>query len=255
MIQWRPSEPTGVWLRDVLFQRFKATDRLLARLTLKGNFIWDEKRPDAYLDGEVFGVRKSGGDVELRFPSGDGRRGGDFETWFWLVSQTLILDSVTLDRGTVTGGTGPVTGTVRIVGTAPASGVSIKLGSNNQNVAPVPGSVTIPPGQSSATFTIDPKSVAAATSVTITATLQTQQVTTQKSANLVVQPPALNAVSVNPSTVTGKTATVQGTVTLTGPAPTGRRQCRAEQRRSERSETSAIERHRAGGQQAPPGLR
>ena len=61
----------------------------------------------------------------------------------------------------------------------------------------------------------------APTTVTITATLQTQQVTTQKSANLVVQPPALNAVSVNPSTVTGKTATVQGTVTLTGPAPTG----------------------------------
>jgi hypothetical protein len=60
--------------------------RILTRLTLKGNFIWDQAQPDVYLDGESFGVRQPGTQTtDLRMPSGDGRRGGDFEMWFWLV--------------------------------------------------------------------------------------------------------------------------------------------------------------------------
>jgi hypothetical protein len=220
VILWRPAEPTGAWLRDMLFQRFEGTERILARLTLKGNFIWDEKRPDAYLDGEVFGIRR-GADIDLRFPSGDGRRGGDFETWFWLVSQTLILDSLTLDRDRVTGGTQTMRGTVSILGTAPANGASVKLASSNPGVVTVPGGVTIEAGGSSASFEVRTVAVGSDTPVTITATLQTQQGSMQKSANLMVQPPALDTVSVNPSTTTGRTATVQGTVALTGPAPTG----------------------------------
>jgi hypothetical protein len=57
--------------------------RLLCRLTLKGNYIWGPKDPEMYLDGEAFGM--PGGDhVDARLPSGNGRRGGDFEMWFWL---------------------------------------------------------------------------------------------------------------------------------------------------------------------------
>ena len=59
--------------------------RVMARLKLSGNFIWGpEFRPKFYLDGEVFGV-PADGRVDAALPSGNGRRGGDFEMWFWLV--------------------------------------------------------------------------------------------------------------------------------------------------------------------------
>jgi hypothetical protein len=222
VISWDPAQDTGAWLRDRLFQTIES-DEILARLTLKGNFIWDEVRPQAYLDGDIFGARSRGGSggIELQFPSGDGRRGGDFEMWFRLVPQTLILDSVIRDTTEITGGTQTVNGTVRITGTAPAGGVSIALTSDKPNVASVPASATIPAGQSSATFQVSAKVVAAATTATITATLNTNQGSTQRSVALLVRPPVLSSVAVNPTTVIGKTATVQGTITLTGPAPTG----------------------------------
>jgi hypothetical protein len=57
--------------------------RLLARLSLTGNFIWGPRGPDLYLDGEVFGV-PARGHTALRLPSGNNRSGGNFEMWFWL---------------------------------------------------------------------------------------------------------------------------------------------------------------------------
>jgi hypothetical protein len=57
--------------------------RLLCRLTLKGNYIWGPREPEMYLDGEAFGV-PGDAHVDARLPSGNGRRGGDFEMWFWL---------------------------------------------------------------------------------------------------------------------------------------------------------------------------
>ena len=88
IIRWRPATETGTWLRDRLFWELGrlSVDRLLVRLTLKGNFIWRgaEQRPLAYLDGDIFGVPGEHTPIELQFPSGDGRQGGDFEMWFWL---------------------------------------------------------------------------------------------------------------------------------------------------------------------------
>ena len=45
------------------------------------------KDPRLYLDGEAFGIRDENGltALDLREGSGDGRKGGDFEMWFWLV--------------------------------------------------------------------------------------------------------------------------------------------------------------------------
>ena len=57
--------------------------RVQARLTLKGNFIWAGDDQRLFLDGDVFGTRAQQG-TGLTLPSGDGRRGGDFEMWFWL---------------------------------------------------------------------------------------------------------------------------------------------------------------------------
>ena len=38
-----------------------------------------------YLDGEAFGQLKDGPRVDIDYPSGDGRRGGDFRLWGWLI--------------------------------------------------------------------------------------------------------------------------------------------------------------------------
>ena len=88
-ILWAPIGATQAWLAG-LFARMsdlRLGDRVLAHLTLKGNFIWAQKDPNLYLDGEVFGFQQDGGArTEIRLPSGNGRRGGDFEMWFWLVA-------------------------------------------------------------------------------------------------------------------------------------------------------------------------
>lgn len=86
-ICWNPTAATGSWLQQSLLGVMKDMeygDRVLASLTLKGNFIWAYEDHSLYLDGEAFGVDDPG-NGNLRLPSGNGRRGGDFEMWFWLV--------------------------------------------------------------------------------------------------------------------------------------------------------------------------
>ncbi|MFC7737919.1 DUF6519 domain-containing protein [Roseomonas sp. GCM10028921] len=89
---WFPREATMAWLRGRLAEMsdLLRVDRVLARLTLKGNFIWSARAGEFFLDGEAFGIRR-GADAtlptELRLPSGDGRRGGDFEMWFYLTAE------------------------------------------------------------------------------------------------------------------------------------------------------------------------
>ncbi|HJP66966.1 MAG TPA: DUF6519 domain-containing protein [Actinomycetota bacterium] len=86
-IHWTPQGPAIEWLA-VLMKRLQDRGReepVLTHLTAKGNFIW-ARDGDAltYLDGEAFGVPDDD-QTRIRFPSGDGRRGGDFEMWFWIV--------------------------------------------------------------------------------------------------------------------------------------------------------------------------
>lgn len=90
-LRWRPIFTTQDWLLNMLFQRGLEgiTDRVLAHLTLKGNFIFS---PDAklYLDGEAFGRANEEERIELGFPTGDDRKGGDFEMWFWLMPSNTV---------------------------------------------------------------------------------------------------------------------------------------------------------------------
>lgn len=77
-------------LREQLPTLLAEGDRgILTRLRLKGNVIWREDErgaPELYLDGEAYGFRERDSQTtDLRLPSGDGVRGGDFEMWFWLV--------------------------------------------------------------------------------------------------------------------------------------------------------------------------
>jgi hypothetical protein len=92
-----------------MMTELKRGERVLARLTLKGNFIWSAKDPNLFIDGEVFGNQIPGRAItDIKFPSGDGRRGGDLEMWFWLVppppppTLTFTLPTATLTFTTAT---------------------------------------------------------------------------------------------------------------------------------------------------------
>ncbi|HUC54812.1 MAG TPA: S8 family serine peptidase [Candidatus Cybelea sp.] len=128
------------------------------------------------------------------------------------------LSSIALNPPSVTGGS-PSTGTVTLSGSA-ASGATVYL-SSSASAATVPASVTIAAGASSATFTVSTSAVTASTQVTITASYGGAT----KTASLTVVPSqgaaTLSSLTVNPASVTGGTQTSTGTVTLSGPAPTG----------------------------------
>jgi hypothetical protein len=95
--------------------------------------------------------------------------------------------------------------------------VTIQLASSNGGAAAVPGSVTIPAGQSSATFQVAGGNVFAPTSVQVTATLGAAQA----SASLTVRPPVtVTGLAAEPVSVIGGGEMVL-TVTLSRPADPG----------------------------------
>jgi hypothetical protein len=86
-------------LQAVAGQTHGQLQRLMARLTLKGNFIWGPtESPKLYLDGEVFGIPGPKRTL-VSFPSGNGQRGGDLEMWFWLALDTVRVPPVGLVPG------------------------------------------------------------------------------------------------------------------------------------------------------------
>ncbi len=102
------------------------------------------------------------------------------------------------------------TGTVTLNCPSPYGGTVVSLSSSNTAAATVPSSVTVPAGQTSATFTVTGQSISSATTVTITANYWVNQ-----SAALTVNPPASSA-------PTGLVASVSGgRVLLSWSAPSG----------------------------------
>ena len=99
-IFWQATPEASAWLQKLLFKVMtdqNRGDRVLARLTLMGNFIWSEKNPNLYVDGEVFGAPLSGGaSTAVKLPSGEGRRGGDLEMWFWLIERRTVEVTITI---------------------------------------------------------------------------------------------------------------------------------------------------------------
>jgi uncharacterized protein (TIGR03437 family) len=129
-----------------------------------------------------------------------------------------VRPALTLQLSTsgVTGGT-PVAGTITLSDLAPPGGVMVILHSSNPVFASVPGTVVVPGGQSSASFTISTLSVnssqtvfisAAAAGVTVASTLNIDP------ANL----PALTNLTIAPTIVTGGGSTL-ATISLSAPAP------------------------------------
>jgi len=131
-----------------------------------------------------------------------------------LTVTAAALTSVSLSPSSVIGGTSS-TGTVTLTGPAPSGGAVVTLTSSNTTAAQVPASVTVAAGATKATFTITTSAVGSNASVTISGTYGVT-----KTATLTVTAAALTPVSLSPSSVIGGTSST-GTVTLTGPAPSG----------------------------------
>ncbi len=108
-------------------------------------------------------------------------------------------------------GSASTTGTAYIVGVAPPSGVTLNLSSDNAAVNPSP--VLIPAGAHSASFTQGTSSVAASTTVNITAS----DGTFSASSTLTLLPPTPASVTVSPTPIRGGLSTT-GKVTLNAPA-------------------------------------
>lgn len=127
---------------------------------------------------------------------------------------TSVLTSVALSPTSVRGGV-VSTGTVTLSAAAPAGGRVVTLSSSDPS-ATVPASVTVSSGTTTKTFTVTTNPVATSTSAIITANSSGSI----KTANLTITPALLSAVNVLPTSVVGSNPS-NGTVTLTGNAPTG----------------------------------
>jgi hypothetical protein len=99
VVQWAPTAICRRWLQSALMQRLDPNRtpgfRLLVQVILKGRFIWSADDAAVFLDGEAVGKPAAAAQTQaLTLPSGDGRRGGDFETWFWLVQDPLVVGPI-----------------------------------------------------------------------------------------------------------------------------------------------------------------
>ncbi len=112
-------------------------------------------------------------------------------------------------------------GIVQLAGPAPAGGVTVSLASSDPAVASVPASVTVPAGEATYRFPVDPKQVLTATPVTLSATADGRTV----EAPLTVLPPSLQSLEIGAGSpvvarVRGGTSIV-GWLVFDGRAPDG----------------------------------
>jgi hypothetical protein len=198
---------------------------ILARLTLKGNSIWDLRTGSLNLDGQAFANgTNAAANTALSLPSGNRRRGSDFETWFWVVAAPVTLTGIQADVQQIFAGQ-TATLTLTLSGPAPVGGTPFTLTAVNNTppgtlVTFVNPPTTIPGGQTSVTITAQtgtpgPGRVG---QTTITAALTTSPPSSVSTILTIAQPALVPTLSIAPSTiVTQGTAAAQ--IILTGPAP------------------------------------
>ena len=226
-IVWQPTTATANWLRSVLFDvvtRVTQIDRILARLTLKGNFIAslpDANTAPSLLDGESFG--SSGRDrTAIQLPSGDGHRGGDFELWFWLVQNAGLANvTITPTPAVVVGGS-PAHVSITLTGPAPSAGTTIQIfvDGDPTGTIRVPDTVRIPAGAREAAFDVVTQPVATTITASIRVVMTTGNRSESRAVNLTVQSPVIDQLALNPATLDSG-GVAQAALTLTGPAPAG----------------------------------
>jgi len=228
ILQWKPTK-NGAEFRTLIATLVgQRISRVGLRFRLRGGTIWQEGGTELrYLDGQAFGQKGSRSDasprIDLRFPSGSGRRMSDFESWFFLqlALPPSALVNFTIDAPAVIAGA-TVTATLTLDFPPTGAGANITLASSTPSavtfVNVTNNTVTVPPGRVQATFQIKTNAVASTTDVLISATLGA--VTRQ--ARLSVQVVAVTISPPSLSTFTGRSqqfsATVSGGVSDTSVA-------------------------------------
>jgi hypothetical protein len=134
-----------------------------------------------------------------------------------VVVKAAALSSLVPARTVLTGGS-TISVRVQLDGAAPTGGTTVTLSSASSAIVSLPLQATVPAGATSVNVDAVSSAVATDTDVAITATLGT----ISKSVTLTVVAPVAASVTVSPASVLGGN-TATGTVTLSGPAPTGGR--------------------------------
>lgn len=229
VITWRPASPAALqtFLSGV-FAQIAANAGILTRFVLKGNFIWSQNDPNLFLDGEAFGapfpsvsalVKKTSAltnNNAITLPSGDKRRGGDFEMWFWLVAApSFIIDMQASPSRTIYVGDS-ATVTVTLSAPAPAGnpGVVLTLDTANLTVSPA-SPIPVTSGATSTTFTVTGAVVG---QTTVKAVFGPQAQSISLTFTIAPLPDLTGAFRINPSKI-NRGDLASGTLTLAGPAP------------------------------------
>ncbi|MGC2695653.1 MAG: hypothetical protein WA738_07665, partial [Candidatus Angelobacter sp.] len=152
----------------------KQESRILARLRLIGDFIWSQSDPGVYLDGEAFGFAQQnpagGNSIGVQLPqSGNGKRGGDFEMWFWLVLP-ITLSNVQFSPNPVAvtpGAAATATGTLNLIGTQLTAGNTVTLSAHAQDATGKPIATNIGTVPPSITLGTDPSPTFPVTGITL----------------------------------------------------------------------------------------
>ena len=124
----------------------------------------------------------------------------------------LPANSLSLTPREVVGGDAAVATTVTVSDPAPSGGLTVDLSSNNP-AFPAPSAVTIPSGQTSASFLVTTSEVSGSVDITVTASTSSMSV-----ANTMVLDPVLAGVALAQSSVQGGTS-VAATLYLNASAP------------------------------------
>lgn len=125
------------------------------------------------------------------------------------------IRSLTLSPSSILGGQSS-TGTVTLSNVAPSGGWNVNLQSSLPAYVSVPGSITIPAGASSGTFTVTTLAAQAGYTATITASDSQSSASATLSANS----DPVSGLSLSPTTVRGGVSST-ATLTLANPAPAG----------------------------------
>jgi hypothetical protein len=139
----------------------------------------------------------------------------------YLVPPLPNLASLTISPSTVVGGTS-TTATVTLTAPAPLGGTAFNIGTSFEALAKWPGSggATIPGGSTSGNYTITTAPVNFITTVTLTVAYNGVTLTALLTLVPAGTPLAPSSVVLSPLTVTSG-ASSTGTISLTGPAPSG----------------------------------
>jgi len=132
-----------------------------------------------------------------------------------LTVQAATVADMIFNPATVVGGN-PVELTINLNGSAPPGGLTVDISNSNPAISDGTTQITFEAGISSESFIVSTKPVAKNTSTVFSAAVNGVGV----SASLAILATHLSSVTLNPNSVVGGGAAV-GTVTLTGPAPSG----------------------------------